>query len=55
MQNLENLDVFEITAKMPKGPFCQIRAQLHYYCNHNLAMAKRIFSKDGEFRWPSFY
>ena len=33
MQNLENLDVFEIlikqkTAKMPEGPFCQIGAQL---------------------------
>ena len=34
MQNLENLDVFEIlitqkTAKMPEGPFCQIGAHLH--------------------------
>ena len=33
MQNLENLDVFEIsitqkTAKMPEGPFCQIRTQM---------------------------
>ena len=33
MQNLENLDVFEIfdntkTAKMPEGPFCQIRTQI---------------------------
>ena len=33
MQNLENLDVFEIlttqkTAKMPEGPFCQIGAHM---------------------------
>ena len=31
MQNLENLDIFEIliTQKLPEGPFCQIRAQLY--------------------------
>ena len=33
MQNLENLDAFEIlitqkTAKMPEGPFCQIGAHI---------------------------
>ena len=28
MQNLENLDSFEITAIMPEGPFCQIRVQI---------------------------
>ena len=35
MQNLENLDVFEILmtqkhAKMSEGPFCQIRAHIIY-------------------------
>ena len=32
MQNLENLDFFDFdytkTAKMPEGPFCQIRAHI---------------------------
>ena len=33
MRNIENLDVFEIlitqkNAKMPKGPFCQIRTHI---------------------------
>ena len=41
MQNLENLDVFEIlitqnfdytkSAKMPEGPFCQIGAHIYIY------------------------
>ena len=36
MQNLENLDVFEIlisqkTAKMSEGPFCQIRAHIYIH------------------------
>ena len=35
MQNLENMDVFEILItqkqnKMPEGPFCQIGAHNHY-------------------------
>ena len=41
MQNLENLDVFEIlitkkTAKMPEGPFSQIGAQMHMRFKVNL-------------------
>ena len=36
MKNLENMDVFlnfdhQKTAKMPEGPFCQIRAQIRQH------------------------
>ena len=32
MKNLEILDVFEILAKMPEGPFCQIQAHIKVCC-----------------------
>ena len=40
MQNLENLDVFEIlitqkSTKMPEGPFCQIPTQLQFFAKTN--------------------
>ena len=32
------------------------RYDLQYiHCNHKMVIAIRIFNKDGELRWPSFY
>ena len=54
MLNLENLDVFEIsitqkTAKMPKGPFCQIGAHIILVFIAIMLMSKIYFPKTSLF------